>query len=236
MSEVKILYNGYQTIIQYESNEKLKDILKRFKIKVNANNKEIVYLYNNEILKDDNIIIPQLTSEKIITIIAYDSNNIPTNVNNLVKSDYVICPKCKESAILEEKDYKLIISGCQNEHVTKDILINDFNNLQEIDYSTIICKECNKNNAYNNEFYICNICKIDICSICKSKHDKNHKLINYNDKYYVCSIHNKKYNSYCNKCKKNICIICEKNHFKHELLNYEKIIIDDDKIIKKCRK
>ena len=28
--------------------------------------------------------------------------------NNLIKTDYVICPICKESAILEEKDYKLI--------------------------------------------------------------------------------------------------------------------------------
>ena len=57
MAEVKILYNGYQTIIQYQSNEKLKEIFKRFKIKINAENKELVYLYNGEIIKDDNIII-----------------------------------------------------------------------------------------------------------------------------------------------------------------------------------
>ena len=48
MSEVKILYNGYQTIIQYQSNEKLKDIFKRFKTKINEENKELVYLYNGE--------------------------------------------------------------------------------------------------------------------------------------------------------------------------------------------
>ena len=124
MSEVKILYNGYQTIVQCKSNEKLKEIFKRFKIKINAENKDIVYLYNGEIIKDDNIILSQLTSEKIITILSYDSNNIPTNINNLIKSDYVICPKCKESAILDEKDYKLIIYGCENDHITKNILMN----------------------------------------------------------------------------------------------------------------
>ena len=100
----------------------MKEIFKRFKIKINAENKNIVYLYNGEIIKDENIILSQLTSEKIIIILSYDSNNIPTNINNLIKSDYVICPKCKESAILDEKDYKLIIYGCESDHITKYIL------------------------------------------------------------------------------------------------------------------
>ena len=127
MSEVKILYNGYQTIIQCESNEKLKEIFERFKIKINVENKMIVYLYNGEIIKDDKIILSQLTSEKIITILAYDSNNISTKINSLLKTDYVICPICKESAILDEKDYKLIIYGCENDHITTNILINFLN-------------------------------------------------------------------------------------------------------------
>ena len=105
MSEVNI---GYQTIIQYQSNEKLKEIFERFKNKINAESKELVYLYNGEIIKDENLIISKLSSEKIITILAYDSNNIPSYFKNLVKSDYVICPICKENAILDEKDYKLI--------------------------------------------------------------------------------------------------------------------------------
>ena len=40
MPEVKIIYNGYQTIIQFQSNELLKEIFKRFKIKIKAENKE----------------------------------------------------------------------------------------------------------------------------------------------------------------------------------------------------
>ena len=214
MSEIRILYNGYQESIKCKSNEKLEDIFKKFKIKVNAENKEIVYLYNNEIINDENIIISQLTSEKIITILAYDSNSVPKNINNLVNSNYVVCPKCKQSAILEEKDYRLIIYGCQNRHITENILIIKFKNLQIIDYSKIICKECNKN-IYNNEFYQCEICKSDLCLKCKSKHNNNHKIINYNDKEFICNLHNKQYNSYCNKCKKNICIICENNHNNH---------------------
>jgi len=182
MAEVKILYNGYQTIIQYQSNEKLKEIFKRFKIKINSENKELIFLYNGEIIKDENMIISKLSSEKEITILAYDSNNIPSNIKNLIKLDYVICPICKKSAILDEEDYKLIIYGCQNEHITNNILINKFNKYQKNDYSKIICNNCNKNNlnnTYNNEFYICDICKINLCPICKSKHDNNHKIIKY---------------------------------------------------------
>ena len=124
MAEVKIIYNGYPTIIQAQHNEIVKEIFKRFKIKINAENKELIFLFNGEIIKDENIDISKLTAEKVITILACDSINInSSNNNNLVKPDYVICPICKESAILEEKDYKLIIIGCKNKHITKNILM-----------------------------------------------------------------------------------------------------------------
>ena len=63
----------------------MKDIFKRFKIKINRENKELVYLYNGEMIKNENIIVSNLTSEKIFTISAYDSNNLP--LNNIIKSD-----------------------------------------------------------------------------------------------------------------------------------------------------
>jgi len=236
MSEVKILYHGLKTIIEYESNEKMKEIFEKFKTKINMRDKEIVYQYNGKIIKDENIVISQLTSEKIFTILAYDSkdyNVLTPNGGNLINSDYVICPKCKKSAILEEKDYKLIIYGCQNDHITNNILINDFNNLQEIDYSKIMCQQCHQSYIYNNEFYQCNKCKIDLCPSCKSSHDNNHKIINYNDKEFICDIHNEQYNSYCNKCKKNICILCENNHNDHDLVYYGKLAIEESQIIKK---
>ena len=125
MSEVKIIYNGYPTIMQIQSNELLKEIFKKFKIKIKAENKELIFLYNGEIIKDENISISKLTLEKGIIILACDSININSGDNNLRKTDYVICPICKESAILKEKDYKLIIR-CKNKHITKNILIMNF--------------------------------------------------------------------------------------------------------------
>jgi hypothetical protein len=228
MSEVKIIYNGYETIIHYQLNEKLKDIFKRFKTKINAEDNELFYLYNGQKIEDKNLIISDLSSDKKIAILAYDSNDIP----KLINSDYIICPICKESAILEEKDYKLLIYGCQKGHISKNIFINQFKISQEIDYSKIICHKCNKTKRNNNDFWFCDICKNNFCQLCMSMHDKNHRMINYNDKYNKCHIHNEKYNSYCNKCKKNICNICKKDHKEHELINYSKFIIEDNKIIK----
>ena len=87
----------------------MKEIFKRFKTKINGQNKDLIYLYNGEIIKNENLTISKLSSEKIITILAYDSNSLPADINNIAKPDYVICPICKESSILDEKDYKLII-------------------------------------------------------------------------------------------------------------------------------
>ena len=74
------------------------------------------------------------------------------------------------------------------------------------------------------------MCKIDLCPMCKSKHNKNHKIISYNDKEYICNIHNEKYNSYCKECKKNICMKCEREHNNHERINYGDILPKENNI------
>jgi len=44
-------------------------------------------------------------------------------------------------------------------------------------------------------------------------------------------VHKEKYENYCKTCKKNICMICKNNHDKHELISFDKILIEDNKII-----
>ena len=50
--------------------------------------------------------------------------------------------------------------------------------------------------------YRCNICKINMCPLCKIKHDKNHNIINYELKDYICIDHNEGFIEYCIECKK----------------------------------
>ena len=71
--------------------------------------------------------------------------------------------------------------------------MNEYEETQKIDISKIICDICkinNKNNSYNNVFNICNTCNKNMCPLCNSGHDKNHMIINYDDKNYICKKHN----------------------------------------------
>ena len=81
-------------------------------------------------------------------------------------------------------------------------------------------------------FFRCNICEKNLCPLCKDKHDKNHIIIDYEDKNYICRKHNYSYTLYCKSCKKNICIYCEVSHKNHEIISFGKIMVTK-KILKK---
>ena len=51
-----------------------------------------------------------------------------------------------------------------------------------------------------------------LCPLCKSSHNKNHNIINYNDKNYICNKHNELFIKYCNECRENMCMLCENEH------------------------
>ena len=68
-----------------------------------------------------------------------------------------------------------------------------------------------------------------MCSLCKSNHDKNHIIINYDYKNYRCKKHNdEKFIKSCRTCKNDICMICEDEHENHNIIDYRKILIKDN--------
>ena len=152
--------------------------------------------------------------------------------NVIIKSKNVICPECGEDIRIKIENYKIRLYECKNGHEIKDILLEEYENIQKIDISKIKCNKCenNKSNTHNNEFYRCIKCKINICPLCKSKHDKNHDIINYENKNYICENHNETLTKYCNDCKKNICISCSNEHKSHKTIYYDNIIPDIEKI------
>ena len=122
----------------------------------------------------------------------------------------------------------MILSGCKKEHTMKDISILDFKNSQKIDESKIVCEICktqNKVSTHENLFYRCISCKKNIYTICKTKHDKNHDIIDYSQINYICLNHNEKFNSFCKKCKINLCMECESEHKDKQNLIYFRDIL-----------
>ena len=167
--------------------------------------------------------------------IVVNKNDLFVNEKREIISKDIICPKCKENILIDIKNYKIHLYGCKNDHNIDNILLNNYKETQSIDISKIICNICNENNKYNthnNEFYICITCHKNICPLCKSTHNKNHIIINYDDKNYICMKHNDSFTKYCKTCQEDICIICENEHENHDLFELKKILIDRNELVK----
>ena len=229
MLEIKFNYNGKIIPIQCNKNEKMKDIFD--KIEKEIKNNSVYYLYQG------NKINGELKLEEIIN--EDDINNINIIIYNIdetnkKKSKYVKCPKCLENIRIKFNDYKIKLYDCKNGHNIENISLEDYENMQKIDISKIICNICKVKNisqTYNNEFYFCITCKKNICPLCKlNHHNLDHYIINYEKKDYICELHNEIYIKYCNTCKKNICLSCHNMHKNHEKIQYEDIIPDMNEV------
>ena len=207
--------------------------MERLSNKINISKTDIYGLYNGKILDEDMKeaqIKKDENNKKKILIYEYDKTTI---INNIVKSNEVICPKCKDNCLIKIKDYKIVLYDCKHNYEI-NISINEYDETQKINISNIKCNICNKKNkgnTYNNEFYKCLNCNLNICPLCKSNHNNQHNIINYDRKNTICDHHGEPFFGYCKNCKKNICSICEDDHNNHDILTYGKIIKDKNKIL-----
>ena len=230
---IQLSYNCIPVTIQGSLNEKMKTIIDRFIVKTSADRNSIYFLYGGAILKEEQSLIEIISNEdklrnqmNILVNSSFDDQN---DHNSIINSKEVICPKCLCHINLKIQNYKISLFDCKNGHSIKDILLKDFQETQKIDLKKIncnICKQKNKHDSYNNEFFTCFSCAKNLCPMCKSVHDKSHFIINYEKRNSVCEIHFESYNSYCQSCKKNLCMKCEKDHLNHEKIYYGSILPD----------
>ena len=197
MSEVEFNYNGIITIIKCKLNEKMKNICQYFANEIKINKNEIYFSYNGKagIQFDEELTFEEIINEEDkkrnkMSILVYKNEFIDNKgENDIIKSKEIICPKCGESIRMDIINYKIRLYECKNGHKIENILLDKFEDTQKIDRVKIRCELCqdnNMSNIYNKKFYRCNTCKKNICPICQSKHDRSHKIINYDDKYYIC--------------------------------------------------
>ena len=238
MAEVIFNLEGNITIIQSDINDKMKDIINKFLIKINKQEDNLYYLYNGNRIKYDISFIEQANeldkNRKKMNILVINNNENNNDIKPIISKE-IICPECKENILMDINNFKINLKGCKNNHIQNNILLNLYKETQKIDLSNIICdicKENNKNNTHENEFYRCNTCNKKICPLCKSIHDKNHIIINYDDKNFICNLHNDNITKHCNTCNIDICILCENKHKDHDTLDFRQILIDKEDIIK----
>ena len=228
MSIIEFSFKGFKTEIECNEEETIKDSINRFCSEIGVDNNSLLFLYGADNIseKTEYLTFEEFAKDidkkrKKINILAYEKDI--EDKQEAIKSKVIICPKCREKAIININNYKIDIFGCKNKHKTENISFFDFEKTQLIDESKIECSSCkinNKASAFDKKFFVCNKCKFNLCLLCKLKHNKSHKIIDYSLKDYVCELHNENYISYCKNCKKNICSICGDNTT-HEINKYK---------------
>ena len=239
MNKVEFNYNDIRFFVQCQNEEKMKDIISKFLTKANRNKKNIYFLYNGRIINEElafNKCANSLDrSRNYMNVLVIEGQGSSDEALNLLKSKYLICPKCNENANISIKDFQISISGCINGHKKEGFHLNEFEKTQYIDQSKIICNTCKnaKSDIPDNKFFVCFSCKQILCPKCKDQHDKSHKIKDYEERHFYCSIHCDSYINYCLDCKKDICALCEDEHKAHQITKYESIIHDIDSMKEK---
>ena len=235
MATVRFTYCGTETKVQCNKTDSMKKIIQNFGVKGQIDNVDNLYfIYGGEKLNSD-LTFEQVAKENNeIAVLVFQNEDEATKIEGSVRSENIICPKCKENCVLNFKNYKIRLCDCKNGHDEKNITLDEFENKQMINENNIKCAKCNqtKFKSYKKMFYRCLTCKQNTCPLCKKSHsDQNHKIIDYDSANYVCEIHNDFYISYCFECKNNLCISCKKKHDKnHKMISFESILPNDEEI------
>ena len=237
MAEIIFMYEGFNTTIQCYMNEKMRSIIDKFLLKIQNKENNLYYLYNGTKINYELTFNEQANdfdkNRKKMNIIVTKNEEDDNSSKEVISKD-VVCPKCKEITLIDINNFQINFHDCKNNHNINKISLIEYEQTQKINLNKIICNICNINNkgiTHNNEFYICNTCNKTMCPLCKSNHDKNHIIINYDYKNYRCKKHNdEKFTKYCKTCKNDICMVCEDEHENHNFIEYRKILIKDDEL------
>ena len=227
MSQLLFRYNSQDIIYNCQQGEQLPTILQSFSNQIRVKRNNLAFLCNGSVLNDQSTIenLTPNSNNQIIILVTDLASTIPLGPV-MKKSHFIICPQCKESTIISINDYKISLSQCKNGHKIDNILLSQFNDTQIEDISKICCGSCNVSRAVITGYlmYICTDCKMNLCPLCKSKHDQNHNFIDYENKNYICEKDGEYFNMYCYSCKKNICSSCEIEHNNHEKITFGNLI------------
>ena len=146
MIQIEFNYKGQLINVQCNEKEKIKNIYSRFCSKAQLDINKIYFIYSGSVLNEEltiESVINQFDNSRkkmnIIVDLKYGQIN---NKNNLIKSEQIICPQCKETAKIFIKDYLITIFGCKHNHTTNNILLDQFEESQKIDESKVVCNAC----------------------------------------------------------------------------------------------
>ena len=231
------IYKGNSTKIQCKRNEYMKDIFKRFLIRINKDIKDVYFMCDGSIIDEEIKLEEFKNKDKEIKILVNDIDD-ENNEEEIEQNNDIICPECGEICLIDIKYYKIILDKCINKHNGENIFFDEFDDLQKIKKLNILCSICNrnKNDIFKSRLFKCYNCKINLCPLCKSKHNKEHLLIDYELNNCLCNEHGERNISYCKECYMNLCSQCQSEHNKnHNYYSLDKLIANEENNINELR-
>ena len=230
MVEIEFSFNQVITNIQAKLDDPFQDVINKFMQKSLVQPGSINFLANGKVINPNESVESHMSNlnkenNKMKISVTMTENEDQNKEEVIIKSKDIICPQCKEPCRITTENYKIKLYECINGHNVENIKFIDFDNTQNINASQIKCDNCkfkNKGNCPNDEFYRCMNCKLNLCLLCKPNHDPRHDIIKYEQRNFLCQIHNEPLIKYCIKCRKNICFACE-GHENHESEHLEKL-------------
>jgi len=220
---VNFCYEKRTIEIQCTNEEEMKSIFKKFACKLNSNENNFDFYYDNKKISDNSSIIKLTGSKKKTPIIVFVER----------KSKIIRCPKCIcNDSIIKIENFRLQFDGCKYNHSDKKIF-SEYENSQRIDFSQIRCSKTGcDNSVILYDFYKCIDCTslkkrtTYYCSKCSNKDTEGHRRIKYDEKNYYCEEHCKKFLRFCEQCNKDFCESCENcNKENHNIITYESMEI-----------
>ena len=231
MIEIEFNYNQLITNIQAKIDDLFQDVINKYIQKSLLEPNSANYLVNGRIINPNDPVESYMSkldkeNKRMKILVSMTEKDDLNKEQVIIKSKDIICPQCKEPCRITIDNYKIKLFECVNNHITENIKFIDFDNTQKINESEIICDQCkikNKGNCPINEFYRCLTCKLNLCLLCKSNHNPKHNIILYDQRNYICQIHNEPIIKYCKQHKTNICFLCQE-HKDHDLISLESLV------------
>ena len=219
MIQIEFNLNNSITKVNADLKDKFQDIITQYIENIYIDSNSVYFFVHNRQIHLEQTVEEHMNES--------DKNNkkLEVIVQKVIPKQ-IICPECFEPCLIKIKDYRIQLYGCCKGHIIEDLSYLEFNNLQKQILSKIICDTCknnNKSNSLKNEFYICLTCNQNICLSCKSLHEKEHDIIEYDKNYYLCKKHKEPFTKYCKKCKINFCTLCETEHKEHYIISLNDI-------------
>ena len=105
MSRVEFNCKGINTVVLCQENEKMEEICKRYTIKSLIDINNVYFLYNGNTINlqmtYNQLINNTDRQREMISVLVYKIDDTIVSNNKIIKSDFPVCIKCKESVILE---------------------------------------------------------------------------------------------------------------------------------------